>query len=268
MKKITLILLFTGLISFGQSKSTGTIALSNSIPITANFTLNNNTSQVTLVLTGPFDRWFGLGFGTEVVQGFGMNVNSGQGDVVVFTTNTTPNLTDRNYIGTQQPAQDTSQDWTTVSNTISGTVRTLTLTRALTTTDMANDYQLPYASTNSINFAGVRPSSAGMNVAPHGGTSNAGYAQNIPFTTLGVEDFSLRASQIYPNPSNGEFLIKTKTTLEKINIYNQTGAFVKTIEVKDAADAVEINVKGLQTGIYLIELINDNEKSWKKIVVN
>ena len=31
-----------------------------------------------------------------------------------------------------------------------------------------------------------------------------------------VEDFSLRATQIYPNPSNGEFLVKAKTTLQKI----------------------------------------------------
>lgn len=268
MKKITLLFITTlSLIGFSQSKSTGTIALSNSIPITANFTLNNNTSQVTLVLTGPFDRWFGLGFGTEVVQGFGMNVNSGQGDVVVFTTNTIPNLTDRNYIGTQQPAQDTAQDWTTVSNTISGSVRTLTLTRSLTTTDTTKDFQLPYLSTNSINFAGVRSLTATMNVGGHGGASNAGYASNIPFTTLGVEDFSLRASSIYPNPSNGEFLVKTKTFLKQINIYSQTGVFVKTIEIDNTTDEVEVNVKGLQTGVYLIELVNDSEKSWKKVII-
>ena len=89
MKKITLF--FTTIISiavFAQQKSTGTISLSNNVPITANFTLNNTTSQVTLVLTGPSDRWFGLGIG--IVSGFGMD----NGDVVVFTTATTPNLTE------------------------------------------------------------------------------------------------------------------------------------------------------------------------------
>jgi len=270
MKKITLsFITFLSFACYGQQKTTGTISLSNGVPITANFTLNNTTSQVTLVLTGPSDRWFGLGFGTEIVQGFGMNINQpGQGDVVVFTTSTTPNLTDREFAGTGNPPQDTSQDWTTVSNAVSGTIRTLTLTRSLTTSDTANDFQLPYATTNTINFGGVRAGSANMNVGPHGGSSSAGYALNVPFTTLGVEDFSLKSSQIYPNPSNGEFIVKTKTALEKINVYSQTGAFIKTIEGNDSSEGIEINISGLQTGVYLIELVNSSEKSWKKIIVN
>ena len=83
-----------------------------------------------------------------------------------------------------------------------------------------------------------------------------------------VEDFSLRATQIYPNPSNSEFLVKAKTTLQKINIYSQTSAFIKSVEVNNETDTPEVNVKGLQTGIYLLELVNATEKSWKKIIVN
>ena len=262
MKKITLLLItILNVAVFAQQKSTGVIALNNGVPITANFTLNNATSQVTLVLTGPSDRWFGLGLG--IVQGFGM----GDGDVVIFTTTTTPNLTDRNFVGTGNPPQDT-QDWTTVSNTVSGTVRTLTLTRALTTADTTNDLQLPYASTNSINIGGVRAPSISMNVSSHGGSASAGYVVNAPFTTLGIEDFSLRATQIYPNPSNGTFMVKTNTTLEKINVYSQIGTFVKTIEINNNSDSVEVNISGLQSGIYLIELVNSSEKSWKKVIVN
>lgn len=262
MKKITLF--FTTIISvavFAQQKSTGTISLSNNVPITANFTLNNTTSQVTLVLTGPSDRWFGLGIG--IVSGFGMD----NGDVVVFTTATTPNLTDRNFIGTQAPAQDAMQSWTTVSNTVSGNVRTLILTRALTNSD-TNDFQMPYATTNSISFGGVRASSATMNVGSHGGSASAGYAVNVPFTTLGVEDFSLNASKVFPNPSTGNFTIQTKTFLNKVNIYTQTGVFVKSIEVENNAENVDFNITGLQTGIYLVELVNDSQKSWKKVIVN
>lgn len=262
MKKITFLLItFLSVATFAQQKTTGTIALSNGIPITANFTLNNDTSQVTLILTGPSDRWFGLGIG--IVSGFGMY----GGDVVVFTTNTTPNLTDRNFIGTAQPAQDASQDWTTVSNTVSGSIRTLILTRSLTTSDAANDFQLPYATTNSINFGGVRASAANMNIGSHGGTASAGFAVNATFASLGVEDVSLNATQIYPNPSKGSFTVQTKTSLELINIYTQTGSFVKSIKV-DAADGEnEVNVTGLSVGIYLMELVNEKEKSWKKIII-
>jgi hypothetical protein len=45
------------------------------------------------------------------------------------------------------------------------------------------------------------------------------------------------------------------------------GALVKTIEVNDTPDAVEVNVSGLQTGVYLLELVNETEKSWKKVIV-
>lgn len=263
MKKTTLLFLtLLGFAGIAQQKSTGVMSLNNGVPITANFTLNNTTSEVTLVLTGPADRWFGLGFGPTVVDGFGMN----DGDVVVFTTSTSPNLTDRNFQGTGTPPLDGgTQNWATSSNTVAGSVRTLTLTRALTNSD-SNDLQLPYATTNSISIGGVRAGSANMSIGAHGGGSSGGFA-TANFTTLGIEDFSLNASTIFPNPTNGNFTVKTKTGLDKIDVYTQTGAFVKTIDVK-ATTETEVNVEGLSTGVYLIQLQNSSEKSWKKVLIN
>ncbi len=259
MKKITLLLTtIMSFAAFAQSKTTGTLSLSNSIPITANFTLNNDTSQVILVLTGPSDRWFGLGIGVQ--SGFGM----GGGDVVVFSTSTTPNLTDRNFQGTGNPPQDI-QDWTTVSNSVISGVRTLTLVRALTNTD-PNDFQMPYATTNSINFGGVRASSVSMNVGSHGGSASAGYVTNATFTTLGMEDFSLNAAQVFPNPSNGNFVISSKVNLQDIAVYSQTGALISTIKANDSTTN-EINLSGLAKGVYLLELKNETDKSWKKIII-
>jgi hypothetical protein len=253
MKKTT-ILLFSlfNFVGFAQSKSTGLMTLSSSIPITANFTLNNDTSLVTLILTGPSDRWFGLGIG--VVEGFGMSA----GDVIVYTTA----LSDRNFVGTGSPAVDAAQSWTTVSNTTAGTIRTLTLTRSLTNSD-ANDFQMPYATTNSISIGGARPTFATTNIGGHGAAG--GFATST-FATLGVEDFSLNATMIYPNPANGLFTVKAKSALKTINIYAQTGAFVRSIQVTDS-ESMEVNVEGLATGIYLIELQNDTDKSWKKVII-
>ncbi len=260
MKKITLLLFgFINFVGFSQQKTSGTVNLQPNM--TANFTLDNSTSMVTLVLTGPSDRWFGLGIG--VVSGFGM----GAGDVLVYTTSTTPALRDRGYVGTGNPSVDASQDWTIVSDMMSGSLRTLTLTRSLTTSDSAGqDFQMPYATTNSFSIVGVRSGSASFSVGSHGGSASAGY-QDLTFTTLGIEDFSLKASSIYPNPSNGTFRIQTKTNLTNVNVYGQTGNFIKTIDVKDNSQNVEINLKGLATGIYLLELQNETDKSWKKIVL-
>jgi hypothetical protein len=254
MKKITILLFalvcFKG---FSQSKATPIINLASNM--TAQFTLNNTTSKVTLVLTGPSDRWFALGIG--VASGFSMSA----GDVVVYTTS----LNDRNYGGFAAPAADAIQDWTTVSNNVASGVRTLTLERALTNSD-TNDFQLPYASTNSINLAWARSGSASTSLANHGG-GNRGFATGS-FTILGTEDFSLNASSIFPNPSSGEFSIKTKTNLSKVNVYNQIGTLVKTIEVANDSNEVELKVSGLQSGVYFLELQNDSEKSWKKVIVN
>jgi len=253
MKKITLLLFcllsFSG---FSQSKSASIVLASG---LTAQFTLNNNTNIVTLVLKGPSDRWFAIGLGVQ--NGFGM----AEGDVLVYTTS----LSDRNYIGTAAPATDASQDWTTVSNLVASGVRTLTLERSLTNSD-ANDFQLPYATTNSIDLAWARSATASTSLANHG-TGNRGFASGT-FTTLGVEDFSLNATSVYPNPSSGEFYIKTKTNLSKVNLYSQTGALVKTIDVTDDSREVRVSTSGIQSGVYFLELQNDSEKSWKKLLVN
>jgi len=99
------------------------------------------------------------------------------------------------------------------------------------------------------------------------GAPNRAVLLNTPLTTLGVEDFSLNASQVFPNPSNGNFKVVTKTFLNKINVYAQTGALVKTIEVNSKENENEVSLAGLPSGVYLLELQNETEKSWKKVIV-
>jgi hypothetical protein len=43
---------------------------------------------------------------------------------------------------------------------------------------------------------------------------------------------------------------------------------VRTIDVIDDAREFTFDVNGIQSGVYLLELQNDSEKSWKKIIVN
>ena len=100
-------------------------------------------------------------------------------------------------------------------------------------------------------------------------STNPHAAQTLTRTVLGVPDFSLNASSIYPNPSKGDFTVITKTNLKMINIYSQTGVFITSIKV-DATDSknLEVNAKGLSKGIYLIELQNESDKTWKKVIID
>jgi hypothetical protein len=257
MKKITLLLILANsLTCFAQQKSTGNIALSTNM--TANLTLNNSTSKATLTLTGPSDRWFALQFGSFAT---GDGMAAGQ-DFVYANAST---LVDGNHTGYGSfPNTDATNNWTVTSdNTVSG-LRTLVAERNLSTGD-ANDYTFNYANT-SIDFVWARRSSAGYGLNNHGG-ANRGYQIGVSLSTLGIEDFSLNASSIYPNPSNGVFNVETKTGLDKINVYSQTGSLLKVIQMKDKSNTTELDLKDLQKGFYLVELQNSSEKSWKKIII-
>lgn len=261
MKKTTLFLMtLISLVGFAQTKSTGEVSLSTNVKATLE--LNNTTTTAKLTLVGPNDRWFALQFGS-FANGQGMMT----GTDVVYWNNVT--LVDAVQQGQGEVPEADTNNWTLVSNTNNSPstgLRTIVFTRPFSTGDGNNDYTFNYAD-SSIDFAWARRSNAGYTVNNHGGT-NRGYAINAAFTVLGVEDFSLNASAVYPNPSNGNFTVKSKTTLDKINIYTQTGAFVKTVEVSAGATEVEVNAEGLSQGVYLVELQNAAEKSWKKIIIN
>jgi hypothetical protein len=258
MKKITLLaLLALTLNGFAQSKSTGVVTLTTNM--TANLTLNNSTSKATLVLTGPSDRWFALQFGSFATGG-GMGV----GQDLVYANATTLVDASHNGIGVA-PTVDVTNNWTVLSNTVATGIRTITAERNFSTGD-ASDYTFNYADP-SIDFVWARFSSASYSLAYHGG-NNRGYQLDKPLTTLGIEDFSLNAASVFPNPANGSFTITTKSALETVTIYSQTGALIKTIEVKNAKEKAEILVNDLATGTYLIELKSSTDKSWKKVIVN
>ena len=257
MKKTTLILLsLFAFVGFSQQKTTG--LLSPSSNTTATLLLDNASQTVTLTLSGPNDRWFALQYGS-----FTGGMQSGAD--LVYWNNVTLVDADHNGVGST-PTNDTTNNWVLVSNTNNSPstgLRTLVYTRAFNTGD-ATDYIFNFAD-NDIDLAWAKMDSPTFSLAYHGG--NRGVLLNTPLSTLGVEDFSLNATQVYPNPSNGNFTIESKTTLQTINVYSHTGSFVKTIDVKNS-DSIEVNVEGLQTGIYLLELKNDKESSWKKIVIS
>ena len=227
--------------------TTGVVTLGTS---TRTLKIDTNSTTVTMTLTGDSTHWLGIGF-----NGFSMFEVS---DMFVWNSTTNRDYTPSG--GHSAPSADASQSWTITSDTVTGTTRTVVATRALVS---AGDYTFTNDAT-TINIIFSEGSSTSLSY--HG--SNPHDGQALSRTVLGVEDFSLKASSIFPNPTSGNFLVKTKTYLTQVNVYTQTGTFVKTINVEDNSENVELNISGLQTGVYLIELKNDTDKSWKKVIVN
>ena len=244
MQKITLLLLLFYISGFSQSKSTAIIALNANM--TAKFTLDNATSKVTLVLIGPSDKWSSLGIGTAS--------STTSGDVFVYTASVTDNSSSTNPNG----------EWNTISNTVVSGKRIVTLERTLTNSDL-NDLQLAFDTTNSIDVVWSRSGSA-IATAPN---PNRGSATATFTATLGVEDVSFYDEVLlYPNPTSSEVFIKTKTNLSKVTIYSQTGTLVKTVNLNDNSNEIKVNVNDLPKALYIFELQNETEKTWKKVIVN
>ena len=226
--------------------TTGTVTLTTGFTVK----IDTNPTTVTLTMTGPSNTWLGIGF-----NGFSMAEVTD-----MFIWNASAN---RDYMApgghfTPSPDPAGSQSWTS-SDSVSGTTRTVIATRALVS---AGDYTFLNDNSNiNIIFALSNSTTLSQHTGVHS-------VQTLTRSALGIEDFSLKSSSIFPNPSNGSFNIKTKTYLTKINVYTQTGTLVKTIDITDSLETSEINIKGLQLGVYLLELQNDTEKTWRKIIVN
>ena len=250
MKKNLLLFLFLaiGSTSFAQF-TTGVVNLTGS---TRTIKIDTNSTMVTLTLTGDSTHWLGVGF-----NGATMALVTD-----MFIWNATSN---RDYIapgGHSIPTADAAgaQSWTIVSDTVVGTTRTVVATRPLVS---SGDYT--FINDNSsipIIFAeGSTTTLAGHGTNPHN-------AQTLTRSQLGNEKFSLETAAVFPNPSNGNFTIQTTTSLSRVTIYSQTGAFIKTMNISNDSKDIEVSISGLSTGVYLLELQNNLEKSWKKIVIN
>ncbi|SFB22975.1 Por secretion system C-terminal sorting domain-containing protein [Flavobacterium swingsii] len=247
-KKLLLILGMTiGFTSISIAQfTTGVVTLTG----TRTLRIDTSPTIATMTITGSDTSWLGIGFGGSTM--------STVSDMFIWN-----DTADRDFTpsGMQsQPSPDAGQSWTIVSDNASGGTRTVVATRPLVS---SGDFTF-VNNTSNINI--IYNEGLSETLAYHGAFSERG-SRILTRTALGLEEFSLNATQIYPNPSNGNFMVKTKTGLDKINVYSQVGAFVKTIMVNNL-NVVEVSIKDLPPGVYLLELLNTSDKSWKKIIVN
>jgi len=90
--------------------------------------------------------------------------------------------------------------------------------------------------------------------------------QRGPYPPLAVDKINDSEFSIYPNPTNSEILISfSKVTNANLRIYNANGMFVKTDEV--VGDQKRIDLRGLATGLYFVEIKDGDGSFVKKVVV-
>ena len=252
MKKIYFaIALFTLItVSVAQTKSTGTTALGSLM--TMKIDKDFATSIVTITLTGPSNRWFGIGLNATSMA---------NGTDCLYYTNT---LVDAKIIGQATPITDTNaNDWTLSSNIVSGTTRTLILTRNFV--GGTGDYTFLYPdSTLNVIWA------YGTNITLSQHPTNAFGSAPLTFTTLGVKDFTaLENITIAPNPSNGVFTISknNQTTISKVSIYDRNARVVKVIDTQLNSENIPVNLSSFAKGVYFLDIANGTDKTVRKIIL-
>lgn len=251
MKKIYFaIALFTVYtVSIAQTKSSGTLSL-NSL-MTLKIDKDATLSIVTVTLTGPSDKWFGIGF-----NAFGAMTNGT--DCLYYTSS----LVDSRITGESNPTTDATNEWTVSSNTTVGTTRTLILTRNFV--GGTGDYTFVYndAALNIIWAYG-----SGLSMAQH---SSIGRGSSTLGFTLGIENFAaLDKITIAPNPSNGIVTISknNQTTISKITIYDINAKVVKIIDTGLNFETTTIDLSTFSKGVYFMEITNEIDSIVRKIVL-
>ena len=254
MKKTYLLMLCLGLMQLinAQQKET---ALTTIGGMKVKINLNSATSLATITMVGPSSKWLSIGLSTS-----DMATNK---DVITYGTT----LLDQYFTsnGHVAPTTDATNNLTVVSNTVAGTTRTIVFTRPFSTGD-AKDYTFAYSLTSLNIVWGIGPST---NVASEHSTFGS---KTLTFSAvLANESFaSLEDISVYPNPSNGIFNISKNSmiTINKIRVFDSNAKLLKEINSEITDQNNSIDLTGLTTGMYFMELSNDSDQVVKKILIN
>ena len=95
--------------------------------------------------------------------------------------------------------------------------------------------------------------------------NNQGSGANFQISfqsTLGVDDFDLSNKvNIYPNPASGVININSQIEIDTVELYDLIGKKVLT------SNQIEISIKHLKTGIYLLKITTNKGQLVKRIVI-
>jgi hypothetical protein len=83
--------------------------------------------------------------------------------------------------------------------------------------------------------------------------------------TLSTNNFIVNPFELYPNPNNGTFSIKSSKTIDSVTIYDVLGNSI----YKEKYIDTQLNIKSLSKGIYLIQVhFQDGKSMTKKMILN
>ena len=128
--------------------------------------------------------------------------------------------------------------------------------------------------TQRANFPGSsRLAAIGVSIGAKGyvgtGTGSGPYADYYEYTPInvGVEENNLETVTVtvFPNPSNGKFVVKSELTKGEIAVYNIQGEKVYAELVSASSTTIDLSTQA--KGIYFVQVKCGDKISTQKIVI-
>jgi hypothetical protein len=92
-------------------------------------------------------------------------------------------------------------------------------------------------------------------------------ALNLPGApcTVGVNETENNAFVVYPNPNNGQFMVKHNKNISAIRVYNVMG---QVVFQNNAVNATQFAFNNeLNRGLYFVEMLSNGKKITQRVVV-
>lgn len=85
--------------------------------------------------------------------------------------------------------------------------------------------------------------------------------------SLSIKDlFDDSQIDIYPNPTNDKISIEGNYEFSRIEFYNSTGQLCKSLKYDKQLDNMQFDISELNAGIYIIKLLSEDNKIFKKLI--
>ena len=108
---------------------------------------------------------------------------------------------------------------------------------------------------------------SGMNETTPSFFVSASYAVNTICTTIGIDENNLQNELlIYPNPSSGEFIVRSKNTISSIEIYDQPGQNIYSRKLNSAESTIDLT--HFAAGVYFVICHMSDMTIYKKLILN
>ncbi|MCT4622901.1 MAG: T9SS type A sorting domain-containing protein, partial [Schleiferiaceae bacterium] len=84
---------------------------------------------------------------------------------------------------------------------------------------------------------------------------------------IGVSELSLPEFKVFPNPADNEVFITLKNIKGTLTLLNNLGQVIEEKQVDYSTTNLMMDVSTLPAGMYIIQIMNGNDQSTEKLII-